>query len=96
VSNPIEFDDINVVVLEGIYLLERAFQAHYDLSCWIECSFDTALERVISRAQEELRPEDTVCAYRTIYFPAPAIHFQRDHPKAVATLTVNNDPRLGS
>ena len=34
--------DIGVIVLEGIYLLKRAFVRHYDLSIWIECSFETA------------------------------------------------------
>lgn len=90
-----DFQDIEVIVLEGIYLLKRPYRLHYDLSCWIECSFDTALERAISRAQEGLPPEQTVRAYRTIYFPAQEIHFQRDDPKAAATLIVNNDARLG-
>ena len=90
-----EFEDVDVIALEGIYLLKRAFHAHYDLSIWIECSFDTALERAISRAQEGLPPEETIRAYRTIYFPAQEIHFQRDNPKAGATLIVNNDARLG-
>jgi uridine kinase len=90
-----EFTDIDVIALEGIYLLKRPFQRHYDLSYWIECSFDTALDRAISRAQEGLPPEETVRAYRTIYFPAQEIHFQRDDPKAAATLIVNNDARLG-
>jgi uridine kinase len=90
-----DFEDVDVVVLEGIYLLKRAFQDRYDLSCWIECGFQTALERAISRGQEGLPPEETVTAYRTIYFPAQEIHFQRDDPKAAATLIVNNDPRLG-
>ncbi len=89
-----EFEDIAVIVLEGIYLLKRTFRAHYDLSLWIECSFDTALERAITRAQEGLPPEETVRAYRTIYFPAQEIHFQRDNPRGAATLIVNNDTRL--
>ena len=90
-----EFEDVDVIVLEGIYLLKRAYQAHYDLSIWIECSFDTALERAISRAQERLTSEETIRAFRTIYFPAQEIHFQRDDPKAAATLIINNDARLG-
>jgi uridine kinase len=90
-----EFEDIDVIALEGIYLLKRAFRSHYDLSYWIECSFDTALERAISRAQEGLPPEGTIRAYRTIYFPAQEIHFQRDNPQAAATMIVNNDERLG-
>src|SRR5262249_17229368 len=90
------FEDIDVIVLEGIYLLKRAFQSYSDLAFWIECSFETALERAIARAQEGLSPAETVAAYRRIYFPAQEIHFERDHPRAAATASMNNDPRLES
>ncbi len=89
-----EFTDVDVIVLEGIYLLKRAFRAKYDVSVWIECSFETALERAFARAQEGLPPKETERAYRTIYFPAQEIHFERDDPRAAATLIVRNDPRL--
>jgi hypothetical protein len=56
--------------LEGIYLLKRAFQNYYDLSFWIDCSFETALDRAIVRGQEGLSREKALKAYRTIYFPA--------------------------
>ena len=90
-----EYEDVDVIVLEGIYLLKRSFLAHYDLSIWIDCSFETALERAVSRGQEGLPPEETMRDYRTIYVPAQEIHFRRDNPKADAALTVSNDPRLG-
>ena len=85
------FDNVDVVVLEGIYLLKHTFQDYYSLSIWIECSFDTALKRAILRAQEGLSPEETVRAYQTIYFPAQELHFQRDNPKASAELIIDND-----
>ena len=90
------FRDIDVILLEGIYLLKQDLQDHYDLSCWVDCSFETALERAIARAQEGLSPEDTRRAYRTIYFPAQQLHFERDDPRQAATFTLNNDPRLGT
>jgi len=89
-----QFEDIDIILLEGIYLLKRAFQSYYDLSFWIDCSFETALERAIDRAQEGLPAEETIKAYRTIYFPAQEIHFLRDHPRAAANAIINNDPRL--
>lgn len=89
------FEDLDVVLLEGIYLLKREFQAYYDMSLWIDCTFETALERAISRAQEGLSPGETIQAYRTIYFPAQRIHFERDKPQAAATLVAGNDSRLG-
>jgi uridine kinase len=88
-----EFEELDVILLEGIFLLKGPFQAYYDLSVWIECSFETALERALARAQEGLPPEVTAEAYRNIYFPAQEIHFRRDDPRRAAMLIVNNDAR---
>jgi uridine kinase len=90
-----DFRDIDVIVLDGIYLLKQPFQTYYDLSVWIDCTFETALERAIVRAQEGLSAEETARAYRTTYFPAQEIHFKQDNPRAAATLILNNDARLG-
>ena len=89
------YDDIDVIVLEGIYLLKRELRRHYDVSVWIDCTFETALERAIARAQEGLPPDQTVAAYQRIYFPAQRLHFERDAPQMAATATLINDPRLG-
>lgn len=90
------YADVEIVLVEGIYLLKREFQHHYDLSLWIDCSFETALERALARGQEGLPPDATIRAYRTIYFPAQEIHFARDNPKAAAAIVIPNDPRLES
>ena len=91
-----EFRDIDVVVLEGIYLLKSLYRSHFDLTCWVECTFQTALERALLRRQEGLTPAETTIAYETIYFPAQRIHFMRDNPKAAADVILKNDPRLAS
>ena len=57
--------------------------------------FFVRFDRAISRGREQLPPGETIRAYRTIFFPAQEIPFQHDNPKALATLIVNNDPRLG-
>lgn len=88
------YTGIDIVLLEGIYLLKRAFQHRYDLAFWIDCSFETALERALARGQEGLPPDETIRAYRTIYFPAQEIHFARDNPRAAASAIIANDPRL--
>lgn len=86
-----EFYDVDIVVLEGIYLLKREFLKYYDLSFWVECSFETALRRAVARAQEGLEPGETIRAYEAIYFPAQKIHFQRDNPQAAATAIIHNE-----
>ncbi|WP_204139600.1 hypothetical protein [Halomicronema sp. CCY15110] len=85
-----QYQDIDVILLEGIFLLKRPFQSTYDLSLWIECSFETALKRAIARSQEGLSPDATVAAYETIYFPAQRLHFERDQPQPAATAMICN------
>ena len=89
-----EFPEIDVVLLEGIFLLKPQYRAHYDLSAWIDCTFTTALERAIVRGQEGLPEDETIKAFETIYFPAQRIHFELDRPREAAGFIVPNDPRL--
>jgi uridine kinase len=91
-----EFEDIDVILLEGIFLLKRASRHHFDVSFWIDCTFETALERALARGQEGLSPEETVRDYETIYFPAQRIHLDRDSPRGFATAVLNNDPRISA
>src|SRR5262245_1265304 len=67
------FQDVDVIVLEGIFLLRRPFREYYDLVVWVDCSFETALARALERGQEGLPPEETIRAYQVIYFPAQRI-----------------------
>ena len=89
-----DFAQIDVVLLEGIFLLIPAYRKHYDLSFWVECSFETALERGVQRAQEGLPPAETIREFETIYFPAQRIHLERDQPRLAATAIIVNDPLM--
>jgi uridine kinase len=89
-----EFTDLDVILLEGIFLLKRAHRGHFDLSFWIDCTFETALERALQRGQEGLPPEETVRDYETVYFPAQRIHLAEDGPRVAASAVLINDPRL--
>lgn len=89
------FSDIDVILLEGIYLLKAAYRRHYDLSIWIECSFETGLGRAVARAQEGLPPAETIHAYATIYYPAQRLHFRVDQPMRAADLVIQNDRQTG-
>lgn len=89
-----DFKDVDVIVLEGIYLLKKRFCRHYDWAVWIDCSFDTALERALQRGQEGLSPSETIRAYKTIYFPAQEIHYRVDDPRSAADVILVNDPRF--
>lgn len=85
------YNDIDIILLEGIFLFKNEFKNFFDLKIWIECSFETSLKRAIGRSQENLSPEETIRAYETIYFPAQNIHFQKDMPKRSADLIFVNE-----
>lgn len=85
------FSDVDLVLLEGIFLLKMKHRQHFDLTAWVDCSFGTALERAIERCQEGLPPAETIRAFQTIYFPAQRIHYERDNPRAAADFVIDND-----
>jgi uridine kinase len=85
------FQNIDVVLLEGIFLFKRGYREHFDLKIWIECSFETALRRAIARGQEGLPPVETEHAFETIYFPAQRLHLAGDNPCGLADIVIAND-----
>ena len=86
-----DYDDVSVVLVEGIFLLKPQYRKYFDLAIWIDCSFPTALARAIDRGQEGLSPANTIAAYDTIYFPAQRIHLAQDKPRENADLIFEND-----
>jgi uridine kinase len=86
-----DFRNIDIVLVEGIFLFKRGYRHQFDLSVWIDCSFERALERAIERGQEGLPPAETIKAFQTIYFPAQRIHLARDDPREGADIVFAND-----
>lgn len=86
-----DYEDVSVVLVEGIFLFKPQYRKYFDLAIWIDCSFPTALARAIDRAQEGLSPANTIAVYDTIYFPAQRIHLTQDKPRENADLIFEND-----
>src|SRR3989442_2382943 len=86
-----DLEEVDVIVLEGIFLFKKELKKNHDLAFWVECSFETALRRALLRNQEGLSEEEIIRDYRTIYFPAQRIHLTRDNPKSNVNGIVGND-----
>ncbi len=85
------YENIDIILLEGIFLFKRSYVKHFDLCVWVECGFETSLNRGIDRSQEGLGRQQTIDAYENIYFPAQRLHFAIDDPLAAADLLYNNN-----
>jgi uridine kinase len=88
------FSAIDIILLEGIFLLKKDWRQHFDLTCWVECSFKTALARAVKRCQEGLSAPETIRAFQTIYFPAQRLHFERDVPQTAADFILPNETEM--
>lgn len=85
------FENIDVILLEGIFIFKREFVSRFDLKIWVDCTFDTALRRAVLRSQEGLPEGETVDAYLRVYFPAQQLHFAIDRPRESVDIIFENN-----
>jgi uridine kinase len=85
------FRNIDIILVEGIFLFKPLYRHQFDLKVWIDCSFATALRRAMARGQEGLPAQETKRAFETLYFPAQRIHLARDNPSKAADIVFTND-----
>ncbi len=89
-----DFEDIDIVLLEGIFLLKWEYFPLYDMSIWIDCSYTTALDRALRKRHDGSSTDATIWEYHTTYFPAQQMHLRYDNPKCAATFVLRNDHLL--
>ena len=90
-SHTYDFRNVEVILLEGIFLLKRELRPRYDLSFWLDCPFDVALRRALGRNQEWMSAAEIVRDYTDLYFPAQRLHLERDRPHDAADLVLSAD-----
>lgn len=90
---PLIYDcnDMDILLIEGILLFKKQYLSYYDYRVWIDCSFETGLNRAIKRNVEELDKEKLIHAYQVFYYAAQLLHFERDNPQSTADIIFNND-----
>jgi len=86
------YEDIDVIILEGILLFKNTLKHRFDYKVWVDCSFRTSIQRALSRGQEGLDHEATLRDYEEIYHAAQKQHYSIDEPKASADYILVNDP----
>jgi uridine kinase len=86
-----DFRDIDIVLVEGILLLKQQYLSYFDYKIWIDCSFETGMQRAIQRNAEKLGEEALQHDYHTFYYPAQYYHFKKDDPAGNADLVFDNN-----
>jgi len=86
-----DYLDLDILLIEGILLFKRKYLLHYDYKIWIDCSFETGLQRAIQRNVEKLDKERLIENYNKYYYAAQRLHFERDDPQSASDVIFRND-----
>jgi uridine kinase len=67
------------------------YLSFYHFKIWVDCSFETGLQRAIKSNIEKLDEERLLHDYNTFYYPAQRYHFKKDDPKEAADFIYDNN-----
>lgn len=79
-----DFTDIDVIIIEGVYLLQDAYLDFYDYTCWMENDFDTAYMNLTNRVNVEESQTSLVNIFELLIKPAAQYHMYTDDPQGAA------------
>jgi uridine kinase len=85
------YENIDFLLIDAILLFQEQFLSFYDYKIWIDCSFETGLQRAIARNVEKLDEERLIHDYNTFYYPAQCYHFKKDNPIDSSDIIYHND-----
>lgn len=79
-----DFNDIDIILIEGVYLLQEAYLDLYDYTCWVESDFDAAFARLQKQANIEQSQEGLLNIFELLIKPAGQYHIYTDDPQGHA------------
>ena len=79
-----DFNDIDIIIIEGVYLLQEAYLDLYDYTCWVESDFDAAFTRLTGQSYIEQSQEALVNIFELLIKPAGQYHIYTDNPQGHA------------
>jgi uridine kinase len=78
------FENIDIILIEGAYLLQSAYLDLYDYSIWVESDFDAAFTRLKSQVNIEQSQGALVSLFEGLIKPAAQYHIYTDDPQGRA------------
>lgn len=86
-----DFQEVDIVLIEGILLFKKKYHSYFNYKIWIDCSFETGLQRAVTRNVEKLDEDRLMHDYAVYYYAAQRLHFERDDPRSKADCIFDND-----
>ena len=75
-----DFENIDIILIEGVYLIQEAYLDLYDYSCWVKSNFDKAFKKLSESVNVEESQEALVNLFEMLIKPAGQYHLYADDP----------------
>ncbi|MCK5818946.1 MAG: uridine kinase [Psychromonas sp.] len=85
------FRDIDIIIIEGVYLLQAAYIDFYDYTCWIQSDFNTAYHNLQSSNNIKDYEKVLINLFKRLLKPAAQYHIYTDDPQGIAKSVFMND-----
>lgn len=82
-----------IVIIEGIRLLQPELMSSFDISIWIDCPQEFALQRAKARDREQGEDEATIKRWDTDWGPKDKEYFEKYRPDKLATFIYRGCPK---
>ena len=79
-----DFSNIDIIIIEGVYLLQEAYLDLYDYTCWVDSDFDAAFARLTGKSYIEQSQEALANIFELLIKPAGQYHIYTDNPQGHA------------
>ncbi|GLS90414.1 hypothetical protein GCM10007916_14810 [Psychromonas marina] len=88
-------ENIDIILIEGVYLLQSAYLALYDYTIWVKSDFDAAFARLNNQFEIQQSHQTLLSLFEGLIKPAAQYHIYTDDPqgnaKSVYIEQENND-----
>ncbi|HEX6847905.1 MAG TPA: hypothetical protein VF144_13055 [Chitinophagaceae bacterium] len=88
------YENIDFLLTDAILIFQKKYIPFFQYKIWIDCSFQTGLQRAIRRNVEKLDEKTLIHDYNTYYYPAQNYHLKKDNPISSSDIIYCNDESL--
>lgn len=79
-----DLENIDIILIEGTYLIQQAYLELYDYSIWVKSNFEAAFARLDSQVCIEQSQQSLVNLFERLVKPAAQYHIYTDDPQGNA------------
>ena len=76
-----DFQNIDIIIIEGVYLFQEAYLDLYDYTCWVVSDYEAAFARLLGQHDVEQSQQALVNLFELLIKPAEQYHISTDHPQ---------------